>query len=176
MENNKESLDSLNNALRPLSNFEKPSEQSNADMISEALKILEMSVEGQKLFNLVGAEDLSIKLIYTSEDTTYLPSKKELYVSLSNKNRKDIPILMILIASLLKDYEQEKSGKLLANSTDPVEKHIKIAVEKQADKLASLCAIAYELDELKLYPEYSFLDVLKNLGHNEAVDIFINNV
>ena len=60
--------------------------------------------------------------------------------------------------------------------TAPIKEHLKVSLKKQADKVASLCVIAYELQELGAFTEYDFLDELRNIGHHEALDIFLQNL
>ncbi len=145
-------------------------------MVQQALSILQMSEEGQKLATMVEEDDFTISVTPMPEETTYLPETKKVFIGIRAASPPNPARFALLLAGGLKEAEQELRGERHPELSAPMQEHMKISLAKQADKVASLCVIAYELQELEAFTEYDFLDELRNLGHHEALDIFLQNL
>jgi len=173
MSNNNNILDKLNNALSPTSATAMPDPEQ---MIQLGLDILRNSEIGARLVTLVDQGQCSIQVIETPEETTYIPEKDKINIGV-RKNPPTTPgRFVLLLAGALREIEQENSGKKHPELHEPIVKHLSVSVSKQSDKVAHMCAVAYELNELLDFTEYNFFDELGKLGYAENINTFLREV
>lgn len=158
-----------------LSDFLKPGKPLPGDavMIAKALEILELSPHGQQLVNFVQKKEIAIKIIATPQPTAYLPEKKQVYIGL-NRNNPGSPTRFILtLAGILREAQQEAAGIKHPPLNAPLAEHAEVSMSKHEDKLWYMCTVATELNNQNIFTEYKFLDELRKMGHNEALELFI---
>jgi hypothetical protein len=146
---------------------------SEAVMIAKALEVLEASPHGQQLTNFAGKKDITIKIMATPEPVTYIPEKKLVYIGF-NQNKAPSPSQFILmLAGALREAQQEAAGIGHLGHEAPLEEHEKTSMAKYEDQVWYMCTVAWELNEQSAFSKYKFVDVLRKMGHNEAVDLFL---
>jgi hypothetical protein len=158
-----------------LNDFLQPGQPLPSDsvMIAKALEILEQSPHGQQLSNFVEKKAIIIKIVATPQPVTYLPEKKLVYVGF-NKNKAVSPTQFILmLAGILREAQQEAAGIKHPALEAPLAEHKKISMAKHEDKVWYMCTVATELNRLEIFTGYKFLDELRKMGHNEALDLYI---
>lgn len=159
-----------------LSDFFKSNKSLPADsvMITKALEILALSPHGQQLVNFVEKKDIIIKIIATPQQLSYLPESGVVCIGI-NKNNPGSPSRFILaLAGILREAQQEAAGIKHPPLHAPLSEHMDISLAKQEDKVWYMCAIACELAGQEIFTEYKFLDELKKMGHNEALELYID--
>ncbi len=146
---------------------------SDAVMIAKALEILEQSPHGQQLTNFVEKKAIVIKIVAMPQPVTYLPEKKLVYVGF-NKNKAVSPTQFILmLAGILREAQQEAAGIKHPDLQAPLAEHKKVSMAKHEDKVWYMCTVAMELNDQDSFAGYKFLDELRKMGHNEALDLYI---
>jgi hypothetical protein len=157
-----------------LNDFLQPGEPLPSDpvMIAKALEILELSPHGQQLVNFVEKKEITIKIIGVPQPVTYLPEKKLVYVGF-NRNKAVPPSQFILmLAGALREAQQEAAGIKHPDLGAPLSEHKKVSFAKYEDQVWYMCTVATELNKLAQFTRYNFLDELRKMGHNEALDLF----
>ena len=161
--------------ITDLNDFLQPGQPlpSDAVMIAKALEVLEHSPHGQQLTNFVEKKEIVIKIMAVPQPVTYLPQKKLVYIGF-NKNKAPSPTQFILmLAGALREAQQEAAGVRLPDVHAPLSEHEKAVMAKYEDKVWYMCTVAWELNEQVAFTGYKFLDELRKMGHNEAVDLFM---
>jgi hypothetical protein len=146
---------------------------SDTVMIAKALEVLASSPHGQQLTNFVEKKAIVIKIMATPQPVTYLPEKKLVYVGF-NKNKAPSPSQFILmLAGVLREAQQEAAGIKHPDLQAPLAEHKKVSMAKQEDRVWYMCTVATELSNQEAFAGYKFLDELRKMGHNEALDLFM---
>ncbi len=145
-------------------------------MVRLALDILRNSETALPLVEMISKENVKISVIKTPQETAYIPQLRQIYIGVTTNQPTPPPRFVLLLAGALRETHQELQNWLHPNINEPLDKHLSVSTAKEADKVAHLCAIAYELNENSKFTEYRFLDELKKMGHSETLDIFISNI
>lgn len=146
---------------------------SDAVMIKKALEILEHSPHGQQLTNFVEKKEIVINILATPQPVTYLPQRKLVYVGF-NRNKAPSPSQFILmLAGILREAQQEAAGIKHLDTNAPLEEHKKVSMAKYEDKVWYICTVACELNDQAAFAEYKFLDELRKMGYDEALDLYL---
>jgi hypothetical protein len=158
-----------------LNDFLKPGQilPPNAVMIEKALEVLEHSPHGQQLVNFVQKKGIDIQIVSTPQPVTYLPEKDIIYVGFNRNNPVSPSYFILMLAGILREAQQEAAGIKHPRLHAPLSEHLEVSMNKQEDKVWYICAIATELNDQPSFTEYKFLDELKKMGHNEALELFI---
>ena len=145
-------------------------------MIRLALDILRNSETALPLVDMIARENVKISVIKTPQETSYIPQLRHIYIGVTTNHPTPPPRFVLLLAAALRETHQELQSWLHPNINEPLDKHLSVSTAKEADKIAHLCAIAYELNENSKFTEYRFLDEVRKMGHSETLDIFISNI
>ena len=145
-------------------------------MVTIALEILKNSETALPLVEMVKKENIQIGVIKTPQETSYIPKPRQIYIGVTAAQPTPPPRFVLLLAGALRETHQELQGWFHPSINEPLDKHLSVSTAKEADKVAHLCAIGYELSKVKEFAEYRFLDELKKMGHSETLDIFISNI
>ncbi len=143
------------------------------ELIASALETLNFSPHGQQLVNLAQQEGIEIAIMATPQPTTYLPEPRKAYVGFNRNNPITLSRFVLLLAGLLRSAQQEISGVKQPPLSAPMDEHTKTGLAKEEDKLWYMCTVAKELDTLSIFPEYNFLDTLRNIGYSEIVELYL---
>jgi hypothetical protein len=145
-------------------------------MVEASLKILKQSEAGEKLFQFAVREKLIVKIIKTRHETTYIPETRELFIGVTS-NSPTLPTRFVLmLAGAIREAEQDFEGLKRPSLNQPLNDIIRLSTAKEADKVAYMCLIAYELEQLPNLNKMKFLDELRAMGYGETVDIFLKNL
>lgn len=142
-------------------------------MIAKALEILASSPHGQQLANFVEKKEIAVKIIATPQPTAYLPEKKLVYIGFNRNSPLSPAKFILLLAGILREAQQEAAGIKHPPLHAPLSEHASTSMAKQEDKVWYMCTVAMELNDQVTFTEYKFLDELRKLGHNEALDLYI---
>ncbi|MEZ0225179.1 MAG: hypothetical protein ACAH83_11540 [Alphaproteobacteria bacterium] len=142
-------------------------------MISTALDILNHSPHGQQLSDFVSVNQISIRVMATPHPTTYLPESKLVYVGFNRNNPVSPSRFVLMLAGILREAQQESAGIKHPHLNAPMTEHMKVSMAKHEDKVWYMCTVATELNGLETFGEYKFLDELKNMGHEEALTLYL---
>src|SRR3990172_3775450 len=158
-----------------LNDFLKPGQllPSNAVMIGKALEILELSPHGQQLVNFAEKKGITIKIMATPQPVSYLPEKNLVYVGFNRNNPVSPSRFILMLAGILREAQQEAAGIKHPRLHAPLSEHAEVSMAKHEDKVWYMCAVATELNDMEMFTKYKFLDELRKMGHNEAVDLYI---
>lgn len=144
-------------------------------MIAKALEILSYSPHGQQLSNFAEQSGIHIGIMATPKPVTYLPEPKKAFIGF-NRNKPPSPSAFVLMmAGLLREAMQESHGITHPHLTAPMDEHLKVSMAKHEDKLWYMCTVAWELNTLELFTEYNFLDALRKMGHDEALEAYLRH-
>lgn len=165
----------LEDALKKDSKGQKELPDSDV-MVRLALEILKNSETALPLVEMAAKENIKITVIKTPQETAYIPQTRQIYIGVTTNHPTPPPRFVLLLAGALRETHQELQSWFHPGINEPLDKHLSVSTAKEADKIAHLCAIAYELNEDKKFAEYHFLDELKKMGHSETLDIFIANI
>ena len=158
-----------------LNDFLKPGQllPSNAVMIGKALEILELSPHGQQLVNFAEKKGIAIKIMAAAQPVSYLPEKNLVYVGFNRNNPVSPSRFILMLAGILREAQQEAAGIKHPRLHAPLSEHAEVSMAKHEDKVWYMCAVATELNDMEMFTKYKFLDELRKMGHNEAVDLYI---
>jgi hypothetical protein len=158
-----------------LNDFLKPGKPLPSDdlMISTALDILNHSPHGQQLSDFVSVNQISIRIMATPHPTTYLPESKLVYVGFNRNNPVSPARFVLMLGGILREAQQESAGIKHPQLNAPMQEHMKVSMAKHEDKVWYMCTVATELNALDTFKEYKFLDELRNMGHGEALDLYL---
>lgn len=145
-------------------------------MIHAALKMLRGSDAGSKLVSFAIEERLEVKVIRTRHETAYLPQSKEIFIGLSANMQPSPSRFVLLLAGALREAQQEHEGMTRPDLNQSINDIVRISSAREADKVAYLCLIGYELDQNPALAKHRFLDELRSMGYGEIVDIFLKNL
>lgn len=153
----------------------KPGQPLPADevMIAKALEIMQYSPHGQQLSDFVGKEKIDIRIMATPQPVTYLPESRKAYIGFNRNNPVSPARFVIMMTGLLREAQQELSGIKHPALNAPLQEHMKVSMAKHEDKLWYMCTVAKELNSLDIFTEYKFLDELRKMGHDEALDLYL---
>ena len=138
-----------------------------------ALDILNHSPHGQQLSDFVSVNQISIRIMATPHPTTYLPESKLVYVGFNRNNPVSPSRFVLMLAGILREAQQESAGIKHPHLNAPMQEHMKVSMAKHEDKVWYMCTVASELNALETFGEYKFLDELKNMGHEEALTLYL---
>lgn len=147
-----------------------------AVMTRVALDILKNSETALSLVEMVAKENIAITVIKTPQETCYIPATRQIYIGVTSNHPTPPPRFVLMLAGALRETAQELQGWKHPDLHETLDKHLSVSTAKEADKIAHLCAIAYELNALPKFSEYWFLDELRKMGHSETLDIFLANI
>lgn len=158
-----------------LSDLLKPGQPLPSDdaMISKALEIIEQSPHGQQLVDFARINNISIKIMAAPQPVTYLPESKTAYVGFNRKNPVSPSAFVLLLAGVLREAQQEAAGIKHPPLQAPLQEHMNVSLSKQEDKVWYICTVATELNAQKAFTGYNFLDELRKIGHDEALDLYL---
>lgn len=142
-------------------------------MIAKGLEILNHSPHGQQLVDFVQKESVQIKIMATPQPTTYLPESKLVYVGFNRNNPVSPSRFVLMLASILREAQQESAGIKHPNLHAPLQEHMKVSMAKHEDKVWYLCTVSCELSDLDSFMEYNFLDELRKMGHDESLELYL---
>lgn len=142
-------------------------------MISTALDILNHSPHGQQLSDFVSVNQISIRVMATPHPTTYLPESKLVYIGFNRNNPVSPSRFVLMLAGILREAQQESAGIKHPQLNAPMQEHMKVSMAKHEDKVWYMCTVATELNGLETFVEYKFHDELKNMGHEEALTLYL---
>lgn len=158
-----------------LNDFLKPGQilPPNAAMIEKALEVLEQSPHGQQLVNFAQKKGVNVEIAATPEPVTYIPEKGHVYVGFNRANPISPSRFILMLAGALREAQQEAAGISHPALHAPLSEHIDISMAKQEDKTWYICAVAVELNEQPALAPFRFLDILREMGHDEALELFL---
>jgi hypothetical protein len=142
-------------------------------MVAKAIEILNHSPHGQQLAEFTQKENITIKIIATPQPTTYLPESRLVYIGFNRNNPVSPSRFVLMVTGILREAQQELSGIKHPSLNAPMQEHMKVSMAKHEDKLWFMCMVAYELNAQDTFTEYKFLDELRKMGHDEALDLFL---
>ncbi len=145
-------------------------------MIEKALEVLSQSSMSFSLTEMVTEHSLKIRIITTPREVSYVPESKDVYVGITAINPAQPAKFILLLADALLEAKLELDGYKQPPITEAREKYISMTAEKKARKVAHLCAIAFDLDQKEQFSGYRFIEEMNKLGHNRAMDVFIQNL
>jgi hypothetical protein len=158
-----------------LNDFFKPGQilPAHVVMIKKALEILEHSPHGQQLVNFIEKKSITIQIMAAPQPITYLPEKNLVYVGFNRNHPVSPSHFILMLAGILREAQQEAAGIKHPRLHAPLAEHIDVSMAKHEDKVWYMCAIATELSDQPTFTEYKFLDELRKMGHNEALELYI---
>ncbi len=145
----------------------------NAIMIEKALEVLEHSPHGQQLVNFVEKKGIKIEIAATPQPVTYLPEKGHIYVGFNRGSPVTPSQFILMLAGILREAQQEAAGIKHPQLHAPLSEHVDVSMAKHEDKVWYLCAVATELDDQAAFKNLKFLDILRQMGHNEALELYL---
>ena len=168
-----ETLSSIDNILNGTQAETMP---NSTIMIDKALEILGQSPIAFPLVKLVETENINIHVLNTLKENSYVPEKKAIYIGVTSFDPTGPARFVLLLADALIDVKLEIDGPKQPVPTEQKESYIAKTAEKSATKIAELCTIAFDLDQKEQFSGYNFIDEMHKMGHNKAMDVFINNI
>jgi hypothetical protein len=109
----------------------------------------------------------------TPQPVSYLPQKKMVYIGF-NKNKAPSPVQFILmLAGVLREAQQEAAGIKHPELKAPLEEHKKVSMAKYEDQVWYICTVACELNDQEAFSGYKFIEELRKMGYDEALDLFL---
>lgn len=169
-------MSDLKNTLKGSGKEAQPGEHSHPDealSLENALEILKQSETGLKLAKLVENPGLKLHLIKAPQETSYLPETKEIFIGIPANRDVSIARITLLLASALREAEQELMGVKRPGLDAPVEEHFGVGMAKFSDKIAYMCQVAVELNDLESFIRYDFIDEIRKMGHAEVIEMFM---
>ncbi|MBI3440709.1 MAG: hypothetical protein HY052_02715 [Proteobacteria bacterium] len=165
----------MNNPDINLNDFFKPGRPLPSDslMIEKALEILEACPHGQQLVNFVAKKSITIKITAAPQPVTYLPEKKLVYIGFNRNNPGTPSRFILMLAGVLREAQQEAAGIKHPPLHAPLSEHTEVSMAKHEDRVWYICTVACELATLEMFTEYKFLDELRQMGHNEALELYM---
>ena len=145
-------------------------------MVAKGIEILSQSPMSFPLVEIVEQEQLKIHVIHAAREASYVPDGKEIYIGVTKYNPTQPARFVLLLADALLDVSLDKEGFTQPLLTEVKEKYISKAATRKAKKIAHLCAIAFDLDQKEQFSGYRFVDAMHEMGHNEAMDVFVGNI
>lgn len=158
-----------------LNNLLKPMQPLPADdvMIAKALELLELCPHGQQLANFAEKKAMRIKVLATPEPVTYMPQKDLIYIGFNRASPVSPSRFILMLTGVLREAQQEAAGIHHPPLTAPLSQHIDVSMAKYEDKVWYMCTVAKELNSQEIFAEYHFLDELRKMGHNEALELYL---
>ncbi len=158
-----------------LNDFLKPGQilPPNAAMIEKALEVLEASPHGQQLVNFAQKKGIQIEIASTPQPVTYLPEKGILYIGFTRANPINPAQFIMMLAGALREAQQDAAGIKHAPLHAPLAEHIDKSLAKAEDKVWYMCTVAQELNSQDAFRGLKLLDILRDMGHNEAIELFL---
>jgi hypothetical protein len=95
------------------------------------------------------------------------------YVGFNKNNPVSPSCFVLMVAGILREAQQEASGIKHPRLHAPLEEHLDVSMAKHEDKVWYICAVATELNDQVTFTEYKFLDELRKMGHNEALELYL---
>ena len=142
-------------------------------MVQFGLEILANSETGSRLASLATEQNFQIDVIKTPEETAYMPETGKIQIGMRVNPPTSPARFVLILTGILREAEQELAGKKHPELHEPITKHLSISVSKESDKVAHMCAVAYELNQILDFTEYSFFDELRKMGYTESINKYI---
>lgn len=140
-------------------------------MVRKALEILDMSPHGQQLRNFAERKDIKISIIETVEPATHIPEIDKIYLGFNKNNPVSPAYLILMLTGALREAQQNMAGIRHPALHAPINEHLEISFAKYEDTVWYICNIALELDEQEQLKDFKFLDELRKMGYNEALEL-----
>lgn len=158
-----------------LNDFFKPGQilPPNPIMIQKALEILEASPHGQQLVNFAQKKGIQIEIAGTPGATVYLPERGLIYIGFNRANPVSPTQFILMLAGALREAQQDAAGIKHAALHAPVQEHIDTSLAKHEDKLWYMCTVAKELNSIPAFSDLKLLDILRQMGHSEVLELFL---
>lgn len=169
-------MSDLKDMLKGSGSDAKPGEHAHADAapsLEAALEILRQSETGRKLARLVENPGLRLHLIKSPQEAIYLPETKEIFIGIPANRDVSIARITLLLAGALREAEQELMGVKQPGIDAPAEEHFGVGMAKFSDKIAHMCKVAIEINDLESFIRYDFIDEIKKMGHAEVIEMFM---
>lgn len=142
-------------------------------MISTGLDILNHSAHGQQLVDFARVNNIAVRIMSTPLPTTYLPEPNLAYIGINRAAPISPSRFVLMLAGLLREAQQESAGIKHPQLNAQLDEHIKVSLAKHEDKLWYMCTIACELEDQEAFSAYKFIDELRKMGHDEAMDLYL---
>src|SRR5690606_21073450 len=115
-------------------------------MIEKSLEVLSQSSMSFPLAEMVTEHSLTIRVITTPREFSYVPETKDVYVGITAVNPAQPAKFILLLADALLEAKLDMEGYTQPPVTETREKYVTKTAERKARKVAHLCAIAFDLD------------------------------
>jgi|TARA_B100001971_G_C18126758_1_gene502479 hypothetical protein len=168
--------DSLNNLGSIVSGEHKPQTPPTDKMIEFGMEMLKNSSIGMELVMFAQEQNLEIKVVKGMQETSYVPDEQQVVISLKTVDPAQPSRFVLLLAGAIREVMQIKEGMRPANINENMSKILEKTRAKQGDKIAYMCAVAYEINELSSFTEYNLMEELRKMGYGTDVATFLDNV
>ena len=145
-------------------------------MLEFGMEILKHSSIGMELVMFAMEHKLDIKIITGREETSYAPNPNQVVICLESLNPAQPARFILLLAGAIRESMQIHAGMTTPNINEDMAKILEKTREKHGDRVAYMCAVAYEINLLSNFTEYNILEELKGMGYADEVAIFLKNV
>jgi len=166
-------LENIASIMKPIDTGAMPDGPS---MVSFALDVLRNCEIGMRLVTVSEMEGWNISVIKTPMETTVITDPGHLTVGICQIPPTPPGRFVLLLAGILRESEQDFQGMTQAGMNDPAAEQVRIAMKKQGDKVAYICAIAHQLNEISEFKNYRLIDEVRNMGYSQSMDTFLTNL
>lgn len=145
-------------------------------MVKFGLDILTNSAIGMELVMFAREHNIKIRVIRGPEETSYAAGPEQAVISLDSSKPAGPSRFLLLLAGALRDVMQIHEGLPTPGPNENMSKIIEKMRQKQGDKVAYMCAVAYEINEISSFSEYTVLAELESMGYAKDVETFLQHV
>ena len=167
-----EILDSLSAAL---AGDAVPDTPPTDAMIDFGMDIMQNSAIGMKLVLFAKEHNVKIRIIKTSQETSYVPNNNEVVISLMSVNPAQPARFILLLTGAIREVMQIHEGMRPSEINENMNKILQKSKQKHGDKVGHMCAVAYEINEIETFKCYNMLRELRDMGYAEDLEIFIKH-
>lgn len=154
----------------------KPEIPDSDKMIKFGLDMLSNVPVGIELIDFIRQQDIKIKVIRGPEETSYVADDKEVVIVLKSANPAQPSRFILLLAGAIRQIMQEYNGLEQPSANKPNDEILEKVRVKKGDKIAYMCAIAYEINQIETFKDYHIIEELKNMGYNNHIEAFLSHI
>ncbi len=154
----------------------KPEIPDSDKMIKFGLDVLSNVPVGIELINFIRENDIQIRVTRGPEETSYVSGEKEVVIVLKSADPAQPSRFILLLTGAIRQIMQEYDGLKQPSAKKSDEEILETTRVKKGDKIAYMCAVAYEINQIETFKAYHIIEELKNMGYNNHIEAFLSNL
>lgn len=170
-------LKKLNTAFAPKGSSGKGDGYSHPhekNILKTCLNILKESETGTELAEFYENSDVKVRIVSDMAETGFIPNGNFAYVTAPLNAEAATPRILLNLVRALREAEQEKMGYSRPHPSVGKQKFIELDWQKEQDILATMAAIAYEINKNNGLEEV--IDEMSTLGYKDIMQGYIKDL